>query len=108
MQAITEDALLAEVVRRLVETYHPERIYLFGSRARGDRDAESDYDLMVVVSDDTPEEELDGARAYRALWGLHVATDVIPITRSDFEFRLLARASLPSTVMREGRVVYQQ
>ena len=28
------DPTLAEIVRRLVETYHPLRIYLFGSRAR--------------------------------------------------------------------------
>ena len=31
-----EDARLAEIVRRLVETLQPERVYLFGSRARGE------------------------------------------------------------------------
>ena len=107
MQAITEDALLAEVVRRLVETYHPERIYLFGSRARGDHDAESDYDLMVVVPDDMPEQQRRGGRAYEALLGLVAPSDVIVIARSDFEFRSLARASLPSTVVREGTLVYE-
>jgi len=29
-----DDPVLAEIVRRLVQTYQPERIYLFGSRAR--------------------------------------------------------------------------
>jgi hypothetical protein len=41
-------------VRRLVEAYHPERIYLFGSKARGDAGPDSDFDLMVIVSDDAP------------------------------------------------------
>jgi predicted nucleotidyltransferase len=35
--ALTEqDPVLDEIVRRLIEAYQPERIYLFGSRARGD------------------------------------------------------------------------
>ena len=50
------DPVLAEIVRRLLEAYQPERIYLFGSKARGDEGPESDYDLVVVVSasDDPP------------------------------------------------------
>lgn len=43
------DAKLAEVVRRLIEAYDPEKIYLFGSKARGDAGPDSDYDLMVIV-----------------------------------------------------------
>ena len=49
-----KDAELAEVVRRLVEAYQPERIYLFGSVASGDAGPDSDYDLLVVVPDDAP------------------------------------------------------
>ena len=49
-----EDPILAEIVRRLVETYRPERVYLFGSHARGDAGPDSDYDLMVVVPNQTP------------------------------------------------------
>lgn len=48
------DPVLAEIVRRLVEAYQPERIYLFGSVARGDAGPNSDYDLLVVVPDDAP------------------------------------------------------
>jgi predicted nucleotidyltransferase len=42
---LERDAALAEIVRRPVAAYQPERIYLFGSMARGDPDADSDYDL---------------------------------------------------------------
>ena len=34
--------VLAEIVRRLAEAYRPERIYLFGSTARGDAGLDSD------------------------------------------------------------------
>ena len=100
------DPLLAEVVRRLVTTYLPERIYLFGSAARGEMKRDSDYDLLVVVPDDMPADQRRGGRAYEALWGLRVSTDVLVWTRSAFEERLHLRASLPATVVREGRLLH--
>ena len=48
-----DDPALAEFVRRLVEIYHPLRIYLFGSRARGDARPDSDFDLAVFLRDYT-------------------------------------------------------
>jgi HEPN domain/Nucleotidyltransferase domain len=57
-----DDPVLAEIVRRLVVAYHPQRVYLFGSQARGDADEDSDYDLMVIVPDDaSPERRSAGA-----------------------------------------------
>jgi predicted nucleotidyltransferase len=100
------DPLLAEIVNRLVSTYHPERIYLFGSRARAAAGCDSDYDLMVVVPDDAPPALRRAAPAYTALWGLRAAVDVLVWTRTAFEERLHLAASLPSTVLREGRLVY--
>jgi predicted nucleotidyltransferase len=100
------DPTLAEIVRRLVETYHQLRIYLFGSRARSAATADSDYDLMVIVSDDIPPSLHRGGRAYEVLWGLSTGADVLVWTESSFSKRLHLRASLPSTVLREGRLLY--
>ncbi len=47
-----------ELLRPVVEVFEPERVILFGSRARGDGTADSDYDLLVVVADDSPPERL--------------------------------------------------
>jgi uncharacterized protein len=49
---------LDRLVRQIVEKVDPVAIYLFGSRARGDAREDSDYDLMVVVPDDAPREDL--------------------------------------------------
>jgi len=46
-----DDWKLAEALRRLTATFSPEKIYLFGSRARGDAGQDSDYDLTVIVPD---------------------------------------------------------
>jgi predicted nucleotidyltransferase len=100
------DPVLAEVVRRLRELYHPEQIYLFGSTARGESGPDSDYDVMVVVADSTPVALRDSGRAYKAIWRLGVATDVLVWAHSDFVERLPLRASLPSTIAREGKLLY--
>jgi predicted nucleotidyltransferase len=100
------DTSLAEAVRRLVEAYRPERIYLFGSVARGDAGPDSDYDLMLVVPDDAPPERKDCDLAYRALRGLGIAKDLLVWTRSEFEERLHLKASLPSTIVREGKLLH--
>jgi hypothetical protein len=47
---VANDPTLAEIVRRLVETFQPLRIYLFGSKARGDAGPDSDYDLLIQTT----------------------------------------------------------
>ena len=42
-------AAIAEMVRRIVERFDPEKIILFGSHARGDATPDSDVDLLVVM-----------------------------------------------------------
>jgi predicted nucleotidyltransferase len=71
-----DDSALKQLVDRLVEAYRPERIYLFGSVARGDAGPDSDYDLLVVMPDDSTPELLRSRAAYRASRDLALARDV--------------------------------
>ena len=104
--AAREDADLDEIVRRLVASYQPLEVYLFGSKARGDSGPDSDYDLLVVVPDDAPPERKRSRLAYQALLGTGCAADVLVCTRSYFEPRRSLKASLPGTVLREGRLLH--
>lgn len=103
---LEHDSTLAEIVRRLVEAYRPERIYLFGSVSRGDTDADSDYDLMVLVPDDAPPQRRSSELAYNVLRGMGVAADVLVWTRSRFDRRAHVVASLPATILREGMLLH--
>jgi predicted nucleotidyltransferase len=100
------DEGLNEVLARLVDAYNPLRIYLFGSKARGEAGPDSDFDLLVVVPDDAPAEQRGSRLAYERLWGTGIAADVLVWTRGYFESRLHLRASLAATVQREGRLLY--
>jgi len=101
-----EDKKLAEIVGRLIDAYRPERIYLFGSRARSDFGDDSDYDLMVVVPESAPPERRRSRLAYEVLRGTGIAADVLVWTQHAFDRRLHLRASLPFTVVSEGRLLY--
>lgn len=90
-----------------VEFYRPEQIYLFGSEARGEAGPDSDLDFLVVLADDAPEHLMRSGKVYQLLAGLGVAKDIIPWRRSDFDARAAhVVASLPATVMKEGRLVH--
>ena len=100
------DPALAEVVRRLREAYQPERIYLFGSKARGDAGPDSDYDFLLLVPDDAPPERRTSRLAYQVLWGTGVAADVLVWPRRRFDSRLHLKASLPAIIEREGKLLH--
>ena len=100
------DGTLRAVVERPIEAYRPERIYVFGSMARGEAGPDSDYDLLLIVPDDAESDRRGSRLAYRALRGTGTAADVLVSTRSRFDARARVVASLPATVLREGRLLH--
>ena len=97
---------LMRIIERLVAAYQPDRIYLFGSKAQGDYGPDSDFDLMVVVPDDAREDHKRSRLAYERLWSTGTAADVLVWTCGRFASRAHLRASLPGTILREGRLLY--
>jgi predicted nucleotidyltransferase len=100
------DPVLAEIINKLVEAYEPLSIYLFGSKARGEAGPDSDYDLMVIVPDDATPERRRSRLAYERLWDTGRAADVLVWTKEAFVSRSHLKASLPGTILREGRLLY--
>lgn len=102
-----DEPLLAEVVRRLVEAIDPDRIILFGSRARGDARPDSDLDLLIVKPSDEPAHRRD-ARAYRAVGTVGAPKDMLWFTPEEVEEWAGARNHVVARALREGRVLYER
>lgn len=49
MRSEIDDPLLNEIVKKLIVEFHPEKAYLFCSRARGGAHTDSDYDVLLVI-----------------------------------------------------------
>jgi uncharacterized protein len=108
--AITFDAgtnpRLAEAVQCLVESFSPERIYLFGSQARGEATEDSDYDLLMVVSWTDERAVKRMARARGVVSHIKIPAEIIVLTTEQFERQAPVVTSLAATVLREGRLLY--
>ncbi|TMQ03592.1 MAG: nucleotidyltransferase domain-containing protein [Deltaproteobacteria bacterium] len=104
----TIDAPLERLVRHVVEVMRPLEIWLFGSRAENRARPTSDYDLLVVMPDETPEVELDPVRAWRLGWEAHVTADIIPCTRTEFDEEKDELDTLPRAAMLRGRKIYER
>lgn len=103
---VDTDPVLAEIVRRLVVTLNPSRIYLFGSRARGEAGQDSDYDLLVLVTDPQEPRYRLSQKGFRSLRGIPAAVDVVVWDNASFDARLHLKASFPATVVREGKLLH--
>jgi predicted nucleotidyltransferase len=100
-----ERNLIKEMIQRIVSTFQPEKIILFGSHARGKASADSDVDLLVVMN-------LSGSKREKqleirlALQDFPVPKDIVVTTPEEFEWR----KEIPGTIERpaalEGKVVY--
>ena len=81
---MVSEEILKEVTRRLVEGFHPDKIILFGSQARGTADDRSDVDILVIcpVSDNRLKLILD---MYNALDKMRFAKDILILTPEEFD-----------------------
>lgn len=96
--------LLQEVVRRIVEAVHPEKVILFGSAAKGTMGPDSDLDLLVVKSGVNRRETSWTIR--RTLMGLGIAKDIIVAHPEDLERFGSCPALVYYPALREGKVIY--
>jgi len=106
-QVKADETVLAEVVRRLVEAIDPDRILMFGSRARGDSRPDSDLDLLIVKDSAEPRHRRV-VPAYRALRGLGVPKDIVWYTPQELADWAGVVNHLVWRAVNEGRVLYEK
>ncbi|MDQ3548659.1 MAG: HEPN domain-containing protein [Chloroflexota bacterium] len=97
---------LAGMIDRLVQAFEPECVYAFGSQARGDATSDSDVDLMLVI-EQSDEPSYRRAQAAHSVIGRHqTPLDILIWTRDEFERAAPNPATLPGTILREGKLLY--
>ena len=96
---------ITRMVRRIVRQFHPERVILFGSHARGEAGPDSDVDLLIVMP-------VQGSRRERqvdirvALHDIPVPKDIIVTSPEDFAWRKDIVGTIEYPAVREGKVLY--
>lgn len=101
-----DESLVKEAARRLVADLGASHVYLFGSRARGDASADSDYDFYVIVPSSEERPFRRAQKAYRSLQALDFSKDIIVTTRERFDKRKRLKSSLEHEVATKGLLIH--
>ena len=99
------DTAVASVVERIAEAVRPEKIILFGSRARGDGGSESDIDLVIVHPGPESKRELK-LKIRRLFPRQGFAMDLLVLTPDEFRNLQGVAGSAARIAAREGVVCY--
>lgn len=98
---------IVDVVRQIAEKFHPQKIILFGSYARGDFRPESDVDLLVVMETNLKEtrQALEIEQSLEMdLFGL----DLLVKTPKILQERLEQGDWFLREILRDGKVMYER
>jgi predicted nucleotidyltransferase len=98
---------LPTILERIVPRFHPVRIILFGSHARGTPRPDSDLDLLVVLPQ-APNKRRAAVEIMRALRDLPVSKDILVSTPAHLAERAQINGLVYKTALAEGKVVYER
>jgi predicted nucleotidyltransferase len=96
---------IRQMVRRIVSQFHPEKIILFGSHARGDAGPDSDVDLLIVMSylGSRREKQVEIRLALREI---RIPKDIVVTAPEEFLWRKEVPGTIERPAAREGKILY--
>lgn len=110
MIAVTSN-LLEQMTEVIVHEVNPDRIYLMGSRGRGEGLPDSDVDLLVVESEAFGPGRSRLARINQimdALAAFRIPTDILLYSRNEFEEWKSSINHVIGRCHREGKLLYER
>ncbi len=99
------DEKIRSVVQAIIKEVHPVQIILFGSAARGDLDANSDIDFLVVMPDGTHKRQT-AHLLYKKIRGVGIPFDILVATPSLLTKHKDNAGLIYKTILSEGKQVY--
>jgi predicted nucleotidyltransferase len=101
------DVILQEIINRIVEEADPDKVVLFGSRARNHHKDSSDYDICVLKQGFYHKRKLR-RRLYSRLFGVGAAVDIIVETPEKFSELKAKSFLIYADVEKHGEVIYEK
>jgi len=99
--------VINEVKNRLINTYKPEAIYLFGSYAWGKPNEDSDLDLLIVINETKLPPHKRPVAGYLALYEIDgPPTDILVYTKSEFNTLIKKTYNLSYKIKTKGKLIY--
>lgn len=100
-----KDPTLDLIVKNLTSSMKLKSLYLFGSRARGDHNSDSDYDLVAIVKTSKLSQFERSTKARTTIGSVNAAVDVIVFTEREFLADIKEPGTLAQIALSEGRKI---
>jgi len=97
---------IQEVIRRLVKTYDPLEIYMYGKYAWGTPDEDDDLSLLVIVESSNQKVSQRSYLGFEALLSLKIPNNVAVFTKQEFDKNCQDVNSLTSEVKNRGKRIF--
>lgn len=101
-----DQTLIVKATRLLLDAAHPNKIILFGSYGRGDANAESDIDLLVVETE-VKDRVAEMTRLNRVLSPLRMSIDLLVVSQDTFDYWASTPGNVYFHAIHEGKVLYE-
>lgn len=101
------DKVISAMAERIVREFHPIRIILFGSYARGEADKDSDVDLLVVMPS-VQHKRREAVAMRQALADFPVGKDIIVTTPEEINLRGNVVGTILRPAVRDGKAIYER
>lgn len=100
--------IIKKIIDVIVQSVDPDKVILFGSRAREGHGHGSDYDFMVVKKG-VRNERAVSKRIYKALFAQKIkqAVDIIVVGADKLRLKKNNPYLIYSWALREGKVLYE-
>jgi len=104
---MTEQKIIKEIKRIILEKEPSAKVYLYGSRARGTMKSDSDWDLLILLNKDKITADVE-KNVTHPLYDLEfeIGEVISPMVYSEKEWNTKHKITpFYSNVMREGRLL---
>ena len=102
-----ETSQINDIVNRIANNYHPDKIILFGSYAQGNYTEDSDLDFILIKNTKAPKHKR-GIEVRRLFYGLTIPLDFKIYTSSEFNNELSNQYSFLSTAIKGSKTLYER
>ena len=103
----SQEQIINDLVKSIVELVDPLQIILFGSAARGETTPDSDIDLLVVMPEGTHRRNTLG-QLYGSISGLSIDYDLVVVTPEILEEHQNNIGLIYYYALKDGIVIYEK
>lgn len=102
-----ESKIIADIINKIALGYNPEKIFLFGSYAKGTPSEDSDIDLLIIKETSEPRYKRS-VEIQKLLKDSKLPVDIVVYTNDEFENGKRQSLSFINSAIKDSQLLYER